>query len=162
MEKKGVAAGEVHIVRTFQAPREIVFKAWTDPKQLGHWFAPRSCSLKIHQMDVRSNGTALTTITTNTGYECTCKTTYIEVTPPIRLVYIMNFCDLNGKFLEPQEVGADPEWPRETTVTVTFTEHDGKTEVVLHQTVSEVLAKRTGAYPSWLEMFDRLAENLAR
>ena len=54
----------------------------------------------------------------------------------------------------------DPDWPRETTVTVTSTEHAGKTTMTLHQTVAESLAKRTGAYPSWLEMFDRLSETL--
>jgi hypothetical protein len=53
------------------------------------------------------------------------------------------------------------EWPRETIVTVTFVELGGKTKLTLHQTVLESIAKRTGAHPSWIEMLDRLAENLA-
>ena len=54
-----------------------------------------------------------------------------------------------------------PDWPRETVVTVTFAEHAGQTTLTLHQTVRESLAKRTGAHPSWIEMFDRLAAELA-
>jgi hypothetical protein len=45
-------------------------------------------------------------------------------------------------------------------VTVTFEDAGGKTRLTLHQTVSEVVAKRTGAHPSWLAMLDRLAEQL--
>lgn len=55
----------------------------------------------------------------------------------------------------------DPDWPRETIVTVTFAEPEGRTRLILRQTVSESLAKRTGAHPSRIEMPDRLAEELA-
>lgn len=55
----------------------------------------------------------------------------------------------------------DPDWPAETVVTVTFTEQHGKTSLTLHQTVDKSLAKRTGAYPSWLNMLDNLANLLA-
>lgn len=47
-------------------------------------------------------------------------------------------------------------------MTVTFAEHEGKMRLTLHQTVLEPLAKRTGAHPSWIEMLDRLAEELAK
>ena len=50
----------------------------------------------------------------------------------------------------------DPDWPKETIVKVTLSEHQGRTRLTLHQTVSESLAKRTGAYPSWLDMLERL------
>jgi hypothetical protein len=55
----------------------------------------------------------------------------------------------------------DPDWPRETTVTITLAEHAAGTKLTLQQTVSESVAKRTGAHPSWIEMLDRLAAELA-
>ena len=62
----------------------------------------------------------------------------------------------------PAAVGMDPDWPLETVVTVTLIPKDGRTMLTLHQTVSESLAKRTGAHPGWLEMLDRLAGELTR
>jgi len=50
----------------------------------------------------------------------------------------------------------DPNWPWETLVTVTFAEENGKTKLQLWQTVSLELAKKTGAYPSWLQMLNRI------
>jgi hypothetical protein len=46
-------------------------------------------------------------------------------------------------------------------VTVTLEEEQGQTRLTLQQTVSEALAKRTGAYPSWLQMFERLDAEIA-
>jgi hypothetical protein len=66
----------------------------------------------------------------------------------------------NGERVEPRDVGMDPEWPAETIVTVSFEDNQGRTKFTLRQTVDESIAKRTGAYPSWLEMLDRLAERL--
>jgi uncharacterized protein YndB with AHSA1/START domain len=81
--------------------------------------------------------------------------------PPERIVFSMCIADEQGNTLGPVEAGMDPDWPRETTVTVTFAEQQGKTRLTLHQTVLESLARRTGAYPSWLNMLDRLAGLLA-
>ncbi len=58
--------------------------------------------------------------------------------------------------IEPEDAGLAPEWPVMTTVTITLTEVNGKTKLVLHQTVAEALAKKTGAHPSWIEMLNRL------
>jgi hypothetical protein len=55
----------------------------------------------------------------------------------------------------------DPKWPTETTVTITFTGREGLTVVRLEQNVSERLARRTGAHPSWLQMLTRLRHMLA-
>jgi len=50
----------------------------------------------------------------------------------------------------------DPNWPGETLVTVILTEENGKTKLQLRQTVSQELAKKTGAYPSWLQMLNNM------
>ena len=158
---EATAAGEVHITRVFDAPRALVFQAWTDPERLAQWHAPRGCTITFSRFDFRPGGTFISTLRTPENYECRCRGVYQEITAPERIRYTLGFSDEEGNLVEPSARGMDPDWPRETTVTVTFAEHDGKTTLTLHQTVSEPLARATGAYPSWLEMFDRLAEGMA-
>ena len=151
----------VVIKRVFDAPRELVFKAWTDPQHLVRWFAPPGCTIHFRQLDIRQGGEFHSCVGTPDGHACWCKGTYQEIVAPERIVFSMSVADEQGNLVSPVDAGMDPEWPRETIVTVTFAEHDGKTELTLHQTVSESLAKRTGAHPSWIQMLDRLEEILA-
>jgi hypothetical protein len=72
----------------------------------------------------------------------------------------MTVTDEKGAAVDPAEAGMAPLWPRETTVTVTFAEVGGKTRLALYQTVEASIAERTGATACWLEMFDRLEEEL--
>jgi len=152
---------EVRIERVFNAPRELVFKAWTDPECLERWYAPRGCSIEIRRMEVREGGRLHTCIHTDGIGDCWVKGVYLEVAVPERIKYTMSLSDEYGGEPSESNTGKDPDWPSETTVTVTFEEQDAKTLVTLHQTVSESIARRTGAYPSWIQMMDRLEEQLA-
>jgi uncharacterized protein YndB with AHSA1/START domain len=151
----------VLITRTFDAPRELVFRAWTDPELLAQWYAPHGCTIAFRTLDVRKGGEFHSVIRTPDGKDCWCRGVYSELVAPERIVYTLAVADADGNLITPMQAGMDPEWPHETTVTVTFAERDGKTMLTLHQTVPESLAKRTGAHPSWLEMLDRLDEQLA-
>ena len=153
---------DVLITRIFDAPRELVFRAWTDPERLAQWYAPHGCTIAFRHLDVREGGAFHSVIHTPDGKDCWCRGVYSELVAPERIVYTMAVADADGNLIEPAEAGMDPGWQRETTVTVTFAEHDGKTTMTLYQTVSESLAKRTGAHPGWLQMFDRLDEQLSR
>ena len=64
--------------------------------------------------------------------------------------------DEEGNAIAPESAGKDQEWPEESVVTVTFTEQDGKTKLVLHQTTSQLLAMKTGAYQGWIDMLEHL------
>lgn len=151
----------VFITRIFDAPRELVFKAWTDPDQLVRWFAPKDCTIHFSRIDIRPGGGFHSCISNPNFGDCWCRGVYHEIVAPERLIFTMGIADKQGNLVEPSTVGHDPAWPRETTLTVTFENYADKTKLTLHQTVSELLAKRTGAYPSWLQMLDRLAENLS-
>jgi len=151
----------VVITRVFDAPRELVFKAWTDPEHLERWFAPRGCAVTFKQIDLRQGGSFHSCIRTPDGHDCWCRGVYREIVEPERIVYTMAVSDEQGNLIDPVDAGMDPDWPRETIVTVTFAEQEGRTRLTLHQTVLESIAKRTGAYPSWIEMMDRLDEELA-
>jgi uncharacterized protein YndB with AHSA1/START domain len=151
---------QVVISRVFDAGRELVFRAWTQPELLQRWYAPLGCTVRFIKLDVRPGGTFHSCIQNPDFPDCWCIGVYQEVVVPERLVFTMVVADAQGNAAEPAAVGMDPDWPRETVVTVTFVEHEGKTTVTLQQTVSESLAKRTGAYPSWLDMLDRLSDTL--
>ena len=149
----------VVISRVFDAPRELVFEAWTTPEYLLRWFAPHGCSFHIERIDVRPGGGFHSCIRDGV-FECWCVAAYQEIVRPERLVYTLAIADEQGNKVAPAAVGHDERWPQETLLTVTFEDLDGKTRLTLRQNVSEALARQTGAYPSWLEMLDRLDELL--
>lgn len=154
-------AREVVITREFDAPRELVFRAWTHPEQLRRWYAPDGCAIHFKRIDVRPGGMFHSCVRTPDGHDCWCTGVYREIVAPERIVYTLTIADEQGNAVGPTDVGMDPNWPRETTVTVTLAERDGRTTLTLRQTVPESLAKRTGAYPSWIQMLNRLADELA-
>lgn len=148
---------DVEINRIINAPRQLVFDAWTDPDKLAQWYAPYGCTITVKKFELKQGGQFLHCIYTP-GFDCWCMGEFLEVDAPNKLVYTLNNCDEDGNPVTPAVMGKDDDWPMKTTVTVTFTEQDGKTAVYLHQTVDMELAKKTGAYPSWLQMLDRLEE----
>jgi uncharacterized protein YndB with AHSA1/START domain len=150
----------VTITRTLDAPRELVFRMWSEPEFLTRWYAPRRCRLEVLHFDFREGGEFRYRIREPDGSGCLCSALFTEVVAPERIVYTMGFSDEQGRFVTARSVGADPDWPDRTTVTVTFIEQNGRTTLTLRQTVPESVAKRTGAYPSWVEMLGRLAEQL--
>lgn len=153
---------EVFITRIFDAPRELVFKAWTDPEHLKHWYAPYGCTISIYELDFRPGGAIHTCIHNPEVPDCLCRGVYLDIEEPVRIVFTSHFVDEEGTFVEPADAGMEPGWPRETTVTVTFDEHGEQTRVTLHQTVSEALATRRGAYQGWIAMLDQLEKHLAQ
>ncbi len=161
-KSKAVAESqEVLIERTFDAPRELVFRMWTDPRHLVQWYAPPGCGISFTTLDVRPGGRFQSCITIPVGKQCWCAGEYRELITNERIAFTMSVSNAAGESITAIEAGMDPDWPQETTVTVTFAERGGKTTMTLHQTVDQALAKRTGAYPSWLAMFDKLAELMA-
>ena len=72
------AEGTVVISRVFDAPRELVFDAWTRPEHLLRWFAPRGCSFQIERIDVRPGGGFHSCIR-DASFECWCLAEYLEI-----------------------------------------------------------------------------------
>jgi uncharacterized protein YndB with AHSA1/START domain len=151
----------IRIERTFDAPRELVFEAWTRPDYLMQWHAPRGCTIQIAKLDVRSGGRFHWCIHDPSFGDCWCVGVYQEIVRPERIVYTLATADSAGNEIEPVQAGHDPRWPRATLVTVTLTEVRGSTRLTLEQNVLESLARHTGAHPSWLQMLDRLNDLVA-
>jgi uncharacterized protein YndB with AHSA1/START domain len=148
----------IRIERVFDAPRELVFEAWTNPEYLLRWYAPRGCSIHFAHIDVRPGGKFHSCIHNPSFGECWCTGIYKEIVRPERILYSIALADSAGNEIDPVKAGHDPRWPRMTLVKVTLEDVGGATRLTLEQNALESLAKETGAYPSWLEMLDRLGE----
>ena len=147
---------EVLITRVFNASREVVFKAWSSVDALTHWFAPNDCTIEFKKFEFRVGGEFHHCIRNPHVHDCWCIGTFLEIIEPEKIIYNIAISDKDGNPAQPSDMGMDPEWPAETLVTVLFEDIDGKTKLTLQQAVETALAKRTGAYPSWLQMLDRL------
>lgn len=155
MEKR-VNNNEVFIEETFNASLEKVFSAWTNSEKLMKWYAPDGCTIHFKKIEIETGGQFHSCISNPQFGDCWCIGEYKEVVPNTKLVFTLINADENGNPINPVEIGMSPDWPCETLVTVTFKEENGKTKLQLHQTVSQDLAKKTGAYPSWLQMLNNL------
>ncbi|MES2453918.1 MAG: SRPBCC domain-containing protein [Bacteroidota bacterium] len=147
---------ELFITHLFDAPREIVFRAWTDPEQLVHWYAPDGCSIEFKAIDVREGGYFHSCIHDPVHGPCWVKGNYLEVVPDQKLVLTMVMSNEAGDSISSVDAGKTEDWPEEQVTTVTFESIGMQTKVSIHQTVSEEEAKKTGAYQSWIKMFNKL------
>lgn len=147
---------ELFITHLFDAPRELVFRAWTDPEQLMHWYAPDGCTIEFKTIDVREGGTFHSCIHDPIHGDCWIKGVYQEAVFPEKLVFSMVLTNEDGYSVESTDVGKPVDWPKEIITTVTFTAIKNQTKLSIHQTVPEEDAKQTGAYQSWIKMFNRL------
>jgi uncharacterized protein YndB with AHSA1/START domain len=144
-----VAAQEVTITRVYHAPRDLVWRAWTEPARLAQWWGPHGWSTDPRDvtMHVRPGGEFRVRSVSDEGAPMTTAGVYREVIEPERLV-----------FEEPAE-GA---WHDGAISTLTLTDvGDGRTEMVLHSSIrtTEELGKLAAGGMSGA--LDRLAELLA-
>ncbi len=106
--------------RVFDAPRTLVFEAFTKPEHLKHWWGPKGWTLPVCEQDFRVGGVWFYCMRGPDGTEGCGKATYREIVPPERIVYTDAFADAAGNVIETMP---------QMTITVTFTEHDGKTKI---------------------------------
>jgi uncharacterized protein YndB with AHSA1/START domain len=155
-----VTAGALVITRVFDAPRELVWKAWTDPEHLMRWWGPTGYTAPVARVDLRVGGKYLLAMRSPEGQDFYSTGTYQKVEPPSELVYTDSFADADGNVVTADYYGMDASFPRELVVRVTFEEHGGKTRMTLRHAglPAGEMAEQTGA--GWNESFDKLAETL--
>jgi uncharacterized protein YndB with AHSA1/START domain len=151
---------ELFITHLFDAPREVVFQAWTDPEQLKQWYAPDGCSIEFKSIDTTQGGSFHSCIHDPVHGECWVKGTYQEVLPDQKLVFTMVMSDEAGNSVSSVTAGKTEDWPEAQITTVTFESIGQQTKVSIHQTVPEEEAKKTGAYQSWIKMLHKLGQLL--
>jgi uncharacterized protein YndB with AHSA1/START domain len=87
---------EIHVERVFDAPRDRVFAAFTDPKLIPEWWGPRDTTTVVDQMDVRPGGSWRFVIRNSDGSETGFRGTYREITPPERVVQTFEWEGMPG------------------------------------------------------------------
>src|SRR5271170_2119819 len=147
MPASSAITDELLITRVFDAPRQLVFDAWTKPEHLARWQgAPEGFTVTTHEVELRPGGAYRLCMRSPEGVDHWLQGVYREIVAPERLVFTHVWLDAQGK---PG---------KETLVTITFVERGGKTELTLHQTGFKSVESRDGHKEGWTSTLDRLAD----
>ena len=145
---------ELTLVRVFNAPRELVFKAWTDEKLLARWWGPKGFTTPVSELDARPGGRINVVMEDSQGLiqkgsRYPIEGVFEEMVEPERLVYTSSAI-MNGKPII------------ENRATVTFEEENGKTTLTLHVVVTHATAEAeaplAGMEAGWSQSLDKLLE----
>ncbi len=141
---------ELVVTRVLDAPRELVFKAWTDARLAKNWWGPRDYPATELEMDARPGGVWRGRLrSVESGQELPLGGVFREVVAPERLVFTFAWEEEGERGLE-------------TLVTVTFAEEGGKTRMTFRQVPFQSVEERDGHRGGWSSSFDRLAEYVAQ
>jgi uncharacterized protein YndB with AHSA1/START domain len=141
---------ELVITRIFDAPRELVFKAWAEPERWVHWLGLRGCSGKVLQT-ARQPGDAYRYLMRDPeGGDHWLQGVFREFVEPERLVFTWGFANAQWQPTDP-----------ETIVTLTFEDVSGKTRLTLRHGIFETVSACELHNAGWNDSFDRVGEYLA-
>jgi uncharacterized protein YndB with AHSA1/START domain len=143
-----IAAREITYTRVYEAPRELVWRAWTEPERLAQWWGPRGWNTKPEDVTIElaPGGLFRVSSTADDGREMTNEARYREIVPPEKLVI---------------EESAEDAWHEGAHTVVTLTDlGDGRTEMTMRATVHTTDEMRGAAESGLTSAFDRLAEHL--
>ena len=151
---------ELVIERVLDAPRDRVWKAWTEPEQIKQWWGPKDFTAPSIESDFREGGTYLWAMKSPEGQVYWGTGTFQEIVPPERFVMTDSFADEQGNVVPPSHYGMPGDHPREWRITVTFEELDGKRTklTVRHYGMAP---GETQAEAGWNETLDKLAAHVA-
>jgi uncharacterized protein YndB with AHSA1/START domain len=150
LDTRGLPQHELVIKRVLNAPRELVFQAWTDLEHVRKWFGPKDHPATHVTIDPRPGGRWRACLrSTETGNTLWLGGVYREIVPPERLVFTFAWEEEGERGLE-------------TLVEISLAERDGKTYMTMRQTPFQSESERDGHCGGWSSAFDRLEELLAR
>jgi len=156
--------GQFVIFRLVDAPRERVWRAWTDPKEMAAWFGPKGSEVFHSELDFRVGGSYHYAMNSG-GFEMWGLAVYKEIVKPEKLVYVQQFSDKDrGLTVHPMA----PTWPKKMLTTVHFQDFGPKTLISLYwQAVDPSAAEAktfhdgmAGMAQGWGGSFDRLDAHL--
>lgn len=155
---KDVVDNELVIERIFDAPRALVWKAWTDPEFMKRWFGPETFTAPVVKLDLRVGGRYVNCMRSPEGQEVWSTGVYREIVEPERIVCTDAFADEHGNQVPGSYYGMGEDWPEELLVTFLFDELEkGKTKFTLHHRGIPEGQMRESTVAGWNGSFDKLA-----
>jgi uncharacterized protein YndB with AHSA1/START domain len=140
---------ELRISRVFDAPKRLVFEAWSKAEHVSRWFTPAPLTTPSCEVDLRTGGAFRLTMRMPSGIEFPMDATFLEVVPNERIVFLANIHGgLHGGL--------------QAHTTVTFSEANGRTTMAVHQVFSRESNETRGAQAGWTQTLEQLAQFLRR
>lgn len=156
---------ELRLERVLDAPRHLVWTALTDPEQMKKWWGPEHFTSPILTIDLRVGGKFHGCMRDPDGKDYWSGGVYQEVVPEEKIVVSDFFSDEHGNVVDPVGYGADPLFPKENIVTITFEEIENKTKLTILYLVEsdEVLQVmlQMQMREGWESSLDKLGRTLA-
>ncbi|WP_019008428.1 SRPBCC family protein [Deinococcus aquatilis] len=141
---------ELALSRLFNAPRELVFQAWTDADHLARWWGSPGVPLRVVSADIRPGGSFFYEQTAPGGGVMRALLIFRELQPPSRIVFISAFADAEGQIVRAP---FSEHWPLQVMTTLTLTEENGQTRLTLQGAPLD-------ATPEEQAMFDGFRANI--
>lgn len=155
----GIQENQVIVSRSFDAPLELLWKAWTEPEHFMKWYGPKGFTTPLCEIDLKIGGRHLWSMQSPDGMQMYYTGEYKEIVPMERLVFSDGMCDAEGNPINPTAMGMPEGSPMSMDVTVTFSHEDGKTTVTVSHMGFGEGGDRAGM--GWEQAFDKLSAVLA-
>ncbi len=123
---------ELRIERIFDAPRQLVWNAWTTPEFIMQWWGPEHFDSPTCKVDLRVGGSYLYCMRGPDGTRHWTAGKYTEIVPIEKIVCVQVFANESGEQIDPTEFGFSPNFPKEVFLTTTFEEVADKTKLTIH------------------------------
>jgi len=156
---KSDSGEDLVITRFFDAPREAVWNAWTDPEHFMRWWGPIGFTAPACKIDLRAGGKYLYCMRSPEGKDYWGTGVYREIVPIERIVFTDRFADEKGNVVPASHYGMEGDWPSEMLVTVTL-EEDGSRTLMTLQHAGIPSGMLSDCEDGWGGSFDKLAESL--
>ncbi|MGC1105128.1 MAG: SRPBCC domain-containing protein [Candidatus Acidiferrales bacterium] len=150
------------ITRVFDAPRALVWKAWTDPQYVMQWWGPKGFTAPVCKIDFRVGGKFLCCMKSPDGQEGWNGGEYHEIVPYEKIVYSLYFADSKGNKVEPAQHGIEHEAIPDARDVVIFEDFgNGQTKLTMIGNETMEDAKNSGQLEGWNEIFEKVAAVIA-
>lgn len=122
---------DLMVTRTFNAPVEEVWKAWSDSGYVKRWWGPKVFTCPVANMDFREGGSSLVCMRTPDGHDLYNTWNYLKIVPGEMIEFILRFSDDKGNPVDPAKMGLPPELANGVRHLITFRNVGGKTEMTV-------------------------------
>lgn len=157
------------VTRVFDAPPDLVFKVWTDPKHVLNWWGPKNFTCPFCTIDLRPDGVFRFCMRSPDGQDYWNRGVYDEIVPPpgrSRIASRIYFSDAAGNIVPPTYYGLGTDIPAEMRDVVTFEPHgderNPQTRLTIRRDTPLSVSKRYGEDVGWNQSLDRFEAELAR